>query len=180
MYIYFTIKSDDEGRGTDVHSSVQWGRQKTCSPQYALEAPTHGPCSGITYSDSDQVTSFLFLFHSVSLLKTWIPSSCFLYPCFQCRHNFCCIQHYGLSGGNCATQRLPSSCWSWTQTLPLNWTSWFHSLENILFFSRNTLNPTAEHTSWISVAVGFQQPYPWGSAFPPRWSYYLSTQDRCR
>lgn len=60
-----------------------------------------------------------------------------------------------LRDGNCTRQRLPSSCLSCTRTLPLYWTSRFHSLEYILFFSRNAFSPTAEHTSWISVAVGF-------------------------
>lgn len=78
-----------------------------------------------------------------------------------------------LRDGNCTRQRLPSSCLSWTRTLPLYWTSRFHSLEYILFFSRNAFSPTAEHTSWISVAVGFSTALLMGIRLPSAMVFLL-------
>lgn len=78
-----------------------------------------------------------------------------------------------LRDGNWTRQRLPSSSLSWTRTLPLYWTSRFHSLEYILFFSRNTLSPTAEHTSWISVAVGFSTALLMGIRLPSAMVFLL-------
>lgn len=85
---------------------------------------------------------------------------------------------------NFSWQGFPSSCLIWTRTLPLNWTSLFHSRGCILFWRRphitylithdpqhflfakekglsllltstKTFNPAAVRTSFISAHVGF-------------------------
>lgn len=80
----------------------------------------------------------LFLINSQNANYFWLVKMSVLEHFWQCRgitypkiHSFI---KKSLRDGNCTRQRLPSSCLSWTRTLPLYWRSRFHSLEYILFF----------------------------------------------
>lgn len=145
--------------GTNVHSSVKWCKQKAAvSLRYKWETSIH-----VSYSSTTSlilIPGHFFFFPFPFLLpspcwRLWSPPPVFCVLVFSLGIISAAYNITDLRDGNCTRQRLPSSCLSWTRTLPLYWRSRFHSLEYILFFSRNTLSPTAEHTSWISVAVGF-------------------------
>lgn len=170
-------------RGTSVHSSVKWCKQKaSVSLWYKSEVSIHVSYSSTTYLML--ILGYFFFFPFPFLLpspcwRLWSAPPAFCVLVFSLGIISAAYNITDLRDGNCTRQRLPSSCLSWTRTLPLYWTSRFHSLEYILFFSRNTLSPTAEHTSWISVAVGFSTALLMGIRLPLRWSsYYLNKQDR--
>lgn len=145
--------------GTNVHSSVKWSKEKaSVSLRYKWEASIHVSYSSITslILRPDHFFFFPFPFLLPSpCWRLWSPPPVFCVRVFSLGIISAAYNITDLRDGNCTRQRLPSSCLSWTRTLPLYWRSRFHSLEYILFFSRNTLSPTAAHTSWISVAVGF-------------------------
>jgi hypothetical protein len=134
---------------TLVHSSVKQHKQKAVPPDTKMPCLSQQDCA--PGSHHVIFSSFLSLFYL--RLGSAPPDFCVFVFSFGIISATYSITD--LHDGNYTRQRLASSCLSCTRTLPLYWTSGFHSLEHNLFFSRKAFSPTAEHTSWTSVVEGF-------------------------
>ena len=143
---------------TLVHSSVKRHKQKAVPPDTKMPCLSQQDCA--PHSHHIIFSSFL----SRLSLGSAPPDFCVFDFSFGIISAMYSITD--LHDGNYTRQRLPSSCLSCTRTLSLYWTSRLHSLDYNLFFSRKAFSPSAEHTSWTSVVVGFSYSLTYGDPSP--------------